>query len=81
MVPLMKRRTSVILDTELLDEAGSVLGTTRTTEVIRLALMEVVNRDKRRRLVALEMPDLTPESLDRARRGWQSEFTDRFPPT
>jgi Arc/MetJ family transcription regulator len=67
----MRQRASVILDTELLAEAGSVLGTTSATETIRQALAELVAREKRRRLAALEMPDLTPESLEESRRGRQ----------
>ena len=63
----MKRRTSLLLDTELLAEAECALGTTQATETIHLALAEVVNREKRRRLAALVMPDLTPESVEYSR--------------
>jgi len=72
----MKRRTSLILDTELLKEAERVLGTTQATEAIHLALAEVVNREKRRRLAALEMPDLTLDNLEQSRRGRQFESAD-----
>jgi len=72
----LKRRASLILDIELLEEAKRILGTARDTEAIHLALSEVVNRDKRRRLAALEMPDLTLESLDQSRRGQPLESAD-----
>jgi Arc/MetJ family transcription regulator len=72
----MKVRTSVILDTEILAEAERVLGTKRATKTIELALIEIVNREKRRRLAALEMPGLTPASLERSRAGRQFDIDD-----
>ena len=46
----MIKRTSLNLDTSLVEEARDVLGTNGTTETVHKALSEVVRHDKLRRL-------------------------------
>jgi Arc/MetJ family transcription regulator len=64
----MRKHTTINLDQDLVQEARRVLGTSQTTETIHRALAEVVNREKRRRLLELDFPGLTAESLERLRR-------------
>jgi Arc/MetJ family transcription regulator len=63
----MRKHTTINLDQDLVREAQGVLGTSQVTETIHLALAEVVNREKRRRLLEMEFPGLTSESLERLR--------------
>jgi Arc/MetJ family transcription regulator len=63
----MKKRTTLNLDTELLQKAQEALGTSRTTETVHRALAEVVNRPRRQRLAMRDLPGLTPENLQRMR--------------
>ncbi|MGI8550948.1 MAG: type II toxin-antitoxin system VapB family antitoxin [Dehalococcoidia bacterium] len=63
-----RRRTTLNLDYALLEEARHVLGTTQTTETIHRALREVINRDKRRRLLDMGIGDLTPDRREEMRR-------------
>jgi Arc/MetJ family transcription regulator len=49
----MIKRTSINLDTSLVDEAREVLGTNGTTETVHKALAEVVRHDKLRRLTEM----------------------------
>ena len=63
----MRRHTTLDLDQDLVREAAAALGTSRTTETVHAALAEVVARRRRARLARLELPDLTPESLDAMR--------------
>jgi Arc/MetJ family transcription regulator len=44
-------RTSLSIDREKVDAAGRILGTTSITTTIDAALTEIVNLDRRRRLV------------------------------
>jgi Arc/MetJ family transcription regulator len=62
------KRTNINLDVALLDRAAAVLGTRRTTDTVHAALEEVVAQSLRRRLAARDFPDLTPETLEEARR-------------
>jgi Arc/MetJ family transcription regulator len=63
-----RRHTTLNLDMELIEEARQVLGTVRATETIHLALQEVIDHDKRRRLLDMGTGDLTPERLHELRR-------------
>jgi hypothetical protein len=63
----MKQHTTLDLDRDLVREAAEALGTTRVTDTVHAALSEVIARRKRARLAALELPDLTLESLERMR--------------
>lgn len=64
----MNKRTTLNLNTDLLDEAREALGTSGTTETIHRALEAVVNYRKRVWLANYDFPGLTPESLDEMRR-------------
>lgn len=64
----VRRRMTLNLDMELVEEAKHVLGTTQTTETIHRALQEIINREKRRRLLEIGIGDLTPQRLEEMRR-------------
>jgi Arc/MetJ family transcription regulator len=54
----MGRRTSVILDDELMARAQAVLGTSGIKDTIDAALREAVRADQRRRMIArIQDPD------------------------
>jgi Arc/MetJ family transcription regulator len=58
----MRKHTTIDLDMDLVREAGSVLGTTRTTDTVHAALAQAVNL--RRRLSLLDIDtDLDLEGL------------------
>jgi Arc/MetJ family transcription regulator len=62
----MRKHTTIDLDQELVREAASVLGTTRTTDTVHAALSDVVRR--RRREGLFDVPtDLDLEALDAIR--------------
>jgi Arc/MetJ family transcription regulator len=62
----MRKHTTIDLDQDLVREAATVLGTTRTTDTVHAALSDVVRR--RRREGLLEIPtDLDLEALDSIR--------------
>ena len=63
------RRTSLNLDTALLDEARQVLGTHGTTETVNRALAEVVRHDKLRRLTEMVF-DVDNDEIEAA---WNDE--------
>jgi Arc/MetJ family transcription regulator len=46
----MRKHTTIDLDQELVREAASVLGTTRTTDTVHAALSDVVRRRRRQDL-------------------------------
>ncbi len=58
----MIKRTNINLDTQLVEDAAALLGTTRTTDTVHAAMRDVVARAHRRRLAARELFD----SLDGA---------------
>ena len=60
----MRRHTTINLDDELVADAARTLGTRGTTQTVHAALREVVARERRRMLVELALPDLTPEALE-----------------
>jgi Arc/MetJ family transcription regulator len=61
------RRTSLILDVGLVQEAGRVLGTQGTTRTVERALREVVDRQKRQALAGWDLSDLGLDDLARLR--------------
>jgi hypothetical protein len=68
------KRTSLILDTDLLERASTVLGTGKATETVRTALERVVREGHMANLVAWELPDDADDRLDARRR--RREFGD-----
>lgn len=51
------KRTSLLLDTDLMIEAAAVLGTERPTDTVRAALAQAVRRAHLASLAAWELPD------------------------
>jgi Arc/MetJ family transcription regulator len=74
---MAKRHTTVNLDPELLEDAMEVLGTKQVTETIHGAFKEVIRQHRIRRFLARDLPDLTPEALERMR-AWRT-FSDEPP--
>jgi len=64
---MAKRHTTVNLDPELLHDAMEALGTTQVTQTIHRAFEEVVRQQRLRWLVEHDLPDLTPEMLEKIR--------------
>jgi Arc/MetJ family transcription regulator len=59
----MRKHTTIDLDMELVRQAGTALGTVRTTDTVHAALSDVIRR--RLRSTLLEIPnDLDLEMLD-----------------
>jgi Arc/MetJ family transcription regulator len=56
------------VDTSLVSQAARVLGTRGTTETVHAAMEDVVQRERRRRLAARDLPDLTPQALAEMRK-------------
>lgn len=58
----MRKHTTIDLDTELVRQAGDILGTARTTDTVHAALAEVVRRRQRMAILdlrpALDLADL-----------------------
>jgi Arc/MetJ family transcription regulator len=58
----MRKHTTIDLDADLVQQAGEVLGTTKTTDTIHAALADVVRRRRRMAIVelrpALDLADL-----------------------
>jgi Arc/MetJ family transcription regulator len=59
----VKKRTTLNIDLELVAEARQALGTRGTSDTVHAALGDVVGRSRRKRLLAYDLPDLSPESL------------------
>jgi Arc/MetJ family transcription regulator len=73
----MRKHTTIDLDQDLVREAATVLGTTRTTDTVHAALSDVVRR--RRREEILELPnDLDLRTLDEIRSHRFAERRARF---
>lgn len=70
----MKKRTTVILDSDLLTEAAEVLGTKKTTETIRRSMEEVVRRERLETLFQWDFQDLTPDALAEMRKPKHTDF-------
>jgi Arc/MetJ family transcription regulator len=63
-----KKRTTINLDTGLVQQAKELLGTSNTTDTIHRALEETIRRELLRRLAARDFPDLTLEAIEEMRR-------------
>ena len=63
----MRKHTTLDLDQDLLRDAASALGTTRTVDTVHAALRDVVARRQRAMLVAHDFADLTPPALESMR--------------
>jgi Arc/MetJ family transcription regulator len=63
-----RHRTTLILSVALLQEAEEAVGSTSATETVTIALRELVARRRRERLLSVDLPDLTPQSVGRLRR-------------
>jgi Arc/MetJ family transcription regulator len=68
-----RKRTTLVLPVELLQDAERLLGTPSHTEAVIVALEELVARRHREELLRMDWSDLTPEAVDEMRR--QREFT------
>lgn len=77
----LRRHTTLNLDVELVERAQHVLGTTQATETIHRALQEIVNQDKRRRLLEMGIGELTPQRLEEMRRNHSLKDVDLVNPT
>jgi Arc/MetJ family transcription regulator len=64
----MRRRTTIDLDQDLVNEAAAVLGTTRIVDTVHRALREAVARKRRAWLARHPLPDLTPEAVEEMRK-------------
>lgn len=64
--PPMRKHTTIDLDTDLVRQAGEVLGTSRTTDTIHAALSEVVRRRLRMEILGLR-PALNLDELQAMR--------------
>jgi len=72
----MGKRTSVILEPDLLNEAAEILGTRGPTATVRKSLEEVVRREKLKRVSQWEFPDDALERLWEMRKPRKFDFED-----
>jgi hypothetical protein len=70
----MGKRTSLILDTSLMEEAAKVLGTRGPTATVRKSLEEIVRREKLKRVSEWEFPDDALERLWEMRKPRKFDF-------
>ena len=63
----MGKRTSLILEPSLLEEASKILGTKGPTATVRKSLEGVVRQAHLDRLARWELPEDFPEQLERMR--------------
>jgi len=63
----MKRRTTILLDQDLLHEAEKEFGTQGPTDTVHTALREALAFRARLRLATHDFPGLTPEFLEATR--------------
>ena len=61
------KRTTLLLDPDLVAAAADVLGTRRTSDTVRAALEGAVRRARLENLVAWELPDEAMQELDERR--------------
>ena len=64
----MGKRTSLIVEPALLEDAARVLGTSGPTATVRESLKRVVRQDHLDRLSQVEFPEDALEQLERMRR-------------
>lgn len=72
----MGKRTSLILDPSLMEEASKVLGTRGPTATVRKSLEEVVRREKLKRVAQWEFPEDALERLWEMRKPRKFDFED-----
>lgn len=59
----MYKRTSLMVETDLLDQASRLLGTQGPTETVRGALEQTVRQARLRELTQWELPEDFPEQI------------------
>jgi hypothetical protein len=72
----MGKRTSLILEPSLLEEAARVLGTKGPTATVRKSLEETVRQERLNRLAQWEFPEDALERLEQMRRPRKLDFED-----
>lgn len=70
----MGKRTSLIVDQELLREAERAIGTKGLTATVRESLQRVVRQAHLDRLAQLELPEDFPERLEKMRQPRTFDF-------
>jgi len=71
---LMGKRTSLIVEPALLEDAARVLGTSGPTATVRESLKRVVRQQHLDRLAELDLPDDFMEKLQRMREPRSFDF-------
>jgi Arc/MetJ family transcription regulator len=71
---LMGKRTSLIVDPVLLEEAAEMLGTKGPTATVREALERIVRQEHLKRLAQWEFPEDALERLEEMRRPRTFDF-------
>jgi Arc/MetJ family transcription regulator len=74
------KHTSLNIDVELLEAAERALGTSQMSETIHRALQEAVNLARRRQLLELDLPGLTPERVEEMRQNRRFDIHDSGSP-
>jgi Arc/MetJ family transcription regulator len=69
-----RKRTTLVLPVDLLQDAERLLGVRSHTEAVVIALEELVARRHREDLLRMDWSELTPEAVDEMRR--PREFTE-----
>ena len=74
-----RHRTSLNLPVALLQAAEKEIESSSATDTVTVALRELVAARRRKRLLEMELPDLTPEFVEELRRPRHSPkaFDDR----
>jgi hypothetical protein len=63
-----RHRTSLNLPVALLEAAEKEIESSSATDTVTVALRELVAARRRKRLLEMELPDLTPEFVEELRR-------------
>lgn len=71
--PVATKRTTMLLDTELVERAAEALGTIRPTDTVRASLEQSIRRAHVANLVRWELPDDAADELERRRSARQAE--------
>jgi len=66
-IPRMNKRTSLILETTLVEEAERILGTRGPTATVRESLRQTVRQEHLQRLAEWELPNDYPARLEEMR--------------
>jgi len=67
------KRTTMLLDTELVERAAKALGTTRPTDTVRASLKQSVRRAHVANLVSWELPDDAADEFEQQREPRRAE--------